>query len=146
MSFKCVLDFQVVSCIIIIIIIALFFQSCVVSFKCVLDFNFVLFCCCCICISSVNAQAGLYDMNFTLLTFTVVVPCVYVCVSLCVRSNLPPHTLESQKRDTNRFIAIPYIMRVRIFSEFHFRSLLAFLAYLNLVNSIIIIHINVCMH
>ena len=37
MSFKCVLDFQVVSCI--IIIIALFFQSCVVSFKCVLDFQ-----------------------------------------------------------------------------------------------------------
>ena len=36
-SFKCVLDFQVVSCI--IIIIALFFQSCVVSFKCVLDFQ-----------------------------------------------------------------------------------------------------------
>ena len=68
MSFKCVLDFQVVSCIIIIIIIALFFQSCVVSFKCVLDLNFVLFCCCCICISSVNAQAGLYDMNFTLLS------------------------------------------------------------------------------
>ena len=28
------------------------------------------FCCCCICISSVNAQAGLYDMNFTLLYFT----------------------------------------------------------------------------
>ena len=26
-----------------------------------------LFFCCCICISSVNAQAGLYDMNFTLL-------------------------------------------------------------------------------
>ena len=69
-SFKCVLDFEVVSCIIIIIIIALFFQSCVVSFKCVLDLNFVLFCCCCICISSVNAQAGLYDMNFTLLYFT----------------------------------------------------------------------------
>ena len=36
-SFKSVLDFQVVSCI--IIIIALFFQSCVVSFKCVLDFQ-----------------------------------------------------------------------------------------------------------
>ena len=36
-SFKCVLDFQVVSCI--IIIIALFFQSYVVSFKCVLDFQ-----------------------------------------------------------------------------------------------------------
>ena len=27
-----------------------------------------------------------------------------VCV--CVHSNLPPHTLESQKRDTNGFIAI----------------------------------------
>ena len=35
---------------------------------------------------------------------TVVVPCV--CVYVCVRSNLPPHTLESQKRDTNGFIAI----------------------------------------
>ena len=33
---------------------------------------------------------------------TVVVPCVFVCV----RSNLPPHTLESQKRDTNGFIEI----------------------------------------
>ena len=30
--------------------------------------------------------------------------CMYVCV--CVRSNLPPHTLESQKRVTNGFIAI----------------------------------------
>ena len=29
-----------------------------------------------------------------------------VCVCVCVRSNLPPHTLESQKKDTNRFIAI----------------------------------------
>ena len=30
--------------------------------------------------------------------------CVYVCV--CVHSYLPPHTLESQKRDTNGFCAI----------------------------------------
>ena len=30
--------------------------------------------------------------------------CVYVC--MCVHSYLPPHTLESQKRDTNGFIAI----------------------------------------
>ena len=30
--------------------------------------------------------------------------CVYVCV--CVHSYLPPHTLESQKRDTNGFYAI----------------------------------------
>ena len=29
-----------------------------------------------------------------------------VCVCVCVRSNLPPHTLESQKRDTNGFITI----------------------------------------
>ena len=29
-----------------------------------------------------------------------------LCVCVCVSSNLPPHTLESQKRDTNRFIAI----------------------------------------
>ena len=29
-----------------------------------------------------------------------------VCVCVCVRSNLPPHTLESQKRGTNGFIAI----------------------------------------
>ena len=28
--------------------------------------------------------------------------CMFVCV--CVRSNLPPHTLESQKRDTNIII------------------------------------------
>ena len=33
---------------------------------------------------------------------TVVVP----CVCMCVRSNLLPHTLESQERDTNGFIAI----------------------------------------
>ena len=40
--------------------------------------------------------------------------CVYVCmymyvcmcVCMCVHSYLPPHTLESQKRDTNKFIAI----------------------------------------
>ena len=38
---------------------------------------------------------------------TVVVPCVCVCVCvcMCVHSNLLPHTLESQKRDTNGFIA-----------------------------------------
>ena len=55
-----------------------FFQSCVVSFKCVLDFQVVL---CiiiflnffgCICISSVNDKAGLYDMNFTLLYFPLI--------------------------------------------------------------------------
>ena len=34
---------------------------------------------------------------------TVVVP---VCVCVYVRSNLPPHILDSQKRDTNGFIAI----------------------------------------
>ena len=30
---------------------------------------------------------------------------VYVCMCVC-SLNLPPHTLESQKRDTNGFIAI----------------------------------------
>ena len=50
-----------------------YFFSHVLSFKCVLDFQVVLYIIiyiyiyCCICISSVNAQAGLYDMNFTLL-------------------------------------------------------------------------------
>ena len=29
-----------------------------------------------------------------------------MCVCVCICSNLPPHTLESQKRDTNGFIAI----------------------------------------
>ena len=32
--------------------------------------------------------------------------CVYVCMCVCVHSYLPPHTLESQKRDTNGFCAI----------------------------------------
>ena len=37
--------------------------------------------------------------------------CMCVCVCMCVHSYLPPHTLESQKRDTNAldtnaFIAI----------------------------------------
>ena len=31
---------------------------------------------------------------------------VVSCVCMCVHSNLSPHTLESQKRDTNGFIAI----------------------------------------
>ena len=30
--------------------------------------------------------------------------CIYVC--MCCHSYLPPHTLESQNRDTNAFIAI----------------------------------------
>ena len=30
----------------------------------------------------------------------------FVCMCVCVRSNMPPHTLESQKRGTNGFIAI----------------------------------------
>ena len=36
-------------------------------------------------------------------------PCVCVCVCVCVvcvHSNLPQHTLESQKRDINGFIVI----------------------------------------
>ena len=37
---------------------------------------------------------------------TVVVLCVCMCVCVCVHSYLPPRTLESQRRDTNRFIAI----------------------------------------
>ena len=37
---------------------------------------------------------------------TVVVPCVCMYVCVCVRSNLPPHTLDSQMRDTNGFVAI----------------------------------------
>ena len=37
---------------------------------------------------------------------TVVAVCVCVCVCVCVRFNLLSHTLESQKRDTNGFIAI----------------------------------------
>ena len=34
--------------------------------------------------------------------------CMYVCMYVCMsaHSYLPPHTLESQKRDTNRFCAI----------------------------------------
>ena len=32
--------------------------------------------------------------------------CVCVCVCMCVHSNLPLHTLKSQKRDANKFIAI----------------------------------------
>ena len=32
--------------------------------------------------------------------------CMYVCVCMCVHSYLPPHTLESQTRDTNGFKAI----------------------------------------
>ena len=35
-----------------------------------------------------------------------VVLCVCMCVSVCVHLYLPPHTLESQKRDTNGFCAI----------------------------------------
>ena len=37
---------------------------------------------------------------------TVVVLCVCMCVCVCVHSYLPPHTLESQKRDTKGFCAI----------------------------------------
>ena len=37
---------------------------------------------------------------------TVFVLCVCMYVCMCVHSYLPPHTLESQKRDTNGFCAI----------------------------------------
>ena len=37
-------------------------------------------------------------------TYVCMYVCMYVCI--CVRSNLPPNTLESQKRDTNGLIAI----------------------------------------
>ena len=41
-------------------------------------------------------------------TVVVLCVCMYVCmcVCVCVHSYLPPHTLESQKRDTNGFCAI----------------------------------------
>ena len=31
---------------------------------------------------------------------------VYLCMCMCVHSYLSPHTLKSQKRDTNEFIAM----------------------------------------
>ena len=38
---------------------------------------------------------------------TVVVLCVCMCVCIvCLSTHIPPHTLESQKRDINGFIAI----------------------------------------
>ena len=46
--------------------------------SCVIISNLLFFCC--ICISSVNAQAGRYDMNFTLL-------------SACARMHLDPREL-----------------------------------------------------
>ena len=41
-------------------------------------------------------------------TVVVLCVCMYVCmcVCVCVHSYLPPHILESQKRDTNGFCAI----------------------------------------
>ena len=42
------------------------------------------------------------SLTLTLTLTTVVV----LCVCVCVHSYLPPHTLESQKRDTNGFYAI----------------------------------------
>ena len=38
-------------------------------------------------------------------TVVVLCVCMYVCTCVCVHSYLPPHTLESQKRDTNGFCA-----------------------------------------
>ena len=45
---------------------------------------------------------------------TVVVLCVCVCmyVCMCVNSYLPPHTLESQKKDTDGFIAIQALLKI----------------------------------
>ena len=42
---------------------------------------------------------------------TVVVP----CVCMCVRSNRLPHTMESQKRGTNGFIAIRERIKKKVF-------------------------------
>ena len=50
-----------------------------------------------------NCAQGLHFSAF-IITVGGLCVCVYVCV--CVRSNLPLHTLESQKRDTNGFITI----------------------------------------
>ena len=62
-----------------------------------------------------SAIAGLHCIKviIIIIVITVVVLCVCidiipkVCVCMCVcHSYLPPHTLESQKRDTNGFCAI----------------------------------------
>ena len=58
---------------------------------------------------------------------TVVVLCVYVCVCMCVcvcvHSYLPPHTLQSQNRDTNGFCAIQYRDRFNFFGPIFLKML-----------------------
>ena len=51
-------------------------------------------------------------MHTARVTVVVLCVCMYVCmcVCMCVHSYLPPHTLESQKRDTNGFIALTGIV------------------------------------
>ena len=49
---------------------------------------------------------------------------VCMCVSVCVRSNLPPHKLDTQKRDTNGFIAIQEPFKIlKIFKKFFVQKL-----------------------
>ena len=63
---------------------------------------------------SKHAQLMAEGLHFSALSFIInprhacaaKVTVVGLCVCMYVCSNLPPHTLESQKRDTNGFIAI----------------------------------------
>ena len=48
---------------------------------------------------------------------------VCVCVCVCIRSNLPSHTLESQKRDTNRLFAIREQLKKAIFEKYFVEKL-----------------------
>ena len=54
-----------------------------------------------------------------------------VCMCVCVHSNLPPHTLESQNRDTNGFSAIQRSFKtLPIFLKMLHSKVMALYAYL----------------
>ena len=57
----------------------------------------------------------------------------HVTVCMCVHSYLPPHVLESQKRDTNEFIAIQGSFKILlIFLKMLYSKVMASYAYLDL--------------
>ena len=78
------------------------------------------------CICSFLQQHPYFLFIFKCFSFLLYLKVCKVCIisMVCVcLSNLPPHTLETQKRDTNRFIAIPNDLKKVIFVKtFSFKS------------------------
>ena len=71
-------------------------------FVIIIILHYITYLCMLLCVIIINPRRACAAR----VTVVVLCVCMYVCVCVCVHSYLLPHTLESQKRDTNGFCAI----------------------------------------